>query len=177
VTLLCRIAIASLKRYKSPGSIQIPAELIQTEGETLRSKIHKLINSIWNKEEVCDQWKESITVPVHKNGDKIDCSNYRGISPLSTSFVILSNILLSKLIPYVEKLLGIMSVGFLVTDQLLISFDKLSDKFPIQNGRKQGDALSPLFFNPVLKYSIKKVQKKQVRLKLNGTHQLLGLCL
>jgi hypothetical protein len=38
--------------------IIIPAELIQAEGETLQSKIHKLINIIWNKEELPDQWKE-----------------------------------------------------------------------------------------------------------------------
>jgi hypothetical protein len=40
-------AIEKLKRYKSPSSDEIPAELIQEGGETLRSKIHKLINSIW----------------------------------------------------------------------------------------------------------------------------------
>jgi hypothetical protein len=43
------IAITKLKRYKSPVSDQIPAELIQARGEILRSRIHKLINSIWNK--------------------------------------------------------------------------------------------------------------------------------
>jgi hypothetical protein len=37
-----------LKRYKSPGSDQILAELIQAEGKTLWSEIHKLIISIWN---------------------------------------------------------------------------------------------------------------------------------
>jgi hypothetical protein len=50
------------------GSDQIPAELIQAEGEILLSAIHKLINSIWNKEQLPDQWKESIIVPVHKKG-------------------------------------------------------------------------------------------------------------
>jgi hypothetical protein len=42
------IAMAKLKRYKSPHSNQILAELIQGGGEILCSKIHKLINSIWN---------------------------------------------------------------------------------------------------------------------------------
>jgi hypothetical protein len=49
-----------LKKYKSPDSDQIPAELIQAGGEILLSAIHKLINSVWNKEELPDQWKVSM---------------------------------------------------------------------------------------------------------------------
>jgi hypothetical protein len=85
------IAIAKLKKYKSPGNDQIPAELSEAGGEILLSAIHRLINSVWNKEELPDQWKESIIVPVHKKGDKTDCNNYRGISLLSISYKILSN--------------------------------------------------------------------------------------
>jgi hypothetical protein len=66
------IYIANLKKYKSPGSDQIPAELHQSGGETLVSLIYKLITSIWNREELPDQWKEFIIVPVHKTGDKTD---------------------------------------------------------------------------------------------------------
>jgi hypothetical protein len=97
------IAIAKLKS---------PAEFTQARGEILCSKIHKLINYIWNKEKLPDQWKESIILLVHKKGDKTDCSNYRGISLLSTLYKILSNILLSRLIPYIDEMIGDHQCGF-----------------------------------------------------------------
>jgi hypothetical protein len=42
------IAISELKKYKSSGTDQIPADLIQAQREILLSAIYKLINSIWN---------------------------------------------------------------------------------------------------------------------------------
>jgi hypothetical protein len=58
------IAIKKLESFKSPGIAQILAEPIQAEGNTLRSEIHKLISSTWNKEELPQYWKESVIVPV-----------------------------------------------------------------------------------------------------------------
>jgi hypothetical protein len=60
------IAIGKLESYKSPGTNQIPTDLIKAGVETLYSEIHKRIYSIWNKEELPQQWKESVIVLIPK---------------------------------------------------------------------------------------------------------------
>jgi hypothetical protein len=105
------LANEKLKSHKSPGIDHIPAELIKAGGRTIGCEIHKLIISIWNKEELPEEWKESIIVPNYK-GDKTDFNNYRGISLLPATYKILSNILLSRLIPYAEEIIGDYQCGF-----------------------------------------------------------------
>jgi hypothetical protein len=51
-------------------------------------------------------------VPIHKKGDKKDCNNYRGISLLPTTYKILSNILLSRLVPYAKEIIEDHQCGF-----------------------------------------------------------------
>jgi len=67
--------------------------------------------SIWNQEELPEEWKESTILCIYKKGDKTDCSKYRGISLLRTIYKISSNILLSRIAPYA----GIMNVDFIAT--------------------------------------------------------------
>jgi hypothetical protein len=59
--------------------------VIQAGDETLLSEIYKLIHSIWNKEELPDQWKESLLYKLRKR-HAADYSNSHGISLLSTSY-------------------------------------------------------------------------------------------
>jgi hypothetical protein len=130
------IAIGKLKSYKSPGTDQMPAELIKAGGEILYSEVHRLICSIWNKEELPQQWKESIVVPIYKKGDKNDCNNYRGIFLLSTAYKILSNILLARLNPYVNEIIDDHQCGFRrnrsTADQIFYIRQILEKKFGVQ---------------------------------------------
>jgi hypothetical protein len=50
------MAIEKLERYKLPGTDQIPTELTEAGGRTMSPDVHKLINSIWYKEELPEQW-------------------------------------------------------------------------------------------------------------------------
>jgi hypothetical protein len=108
------LAIEKLKSHKSPGIDQITAELIKAGCRTIRGMIHKLIIAIWNKDELPEEWKESVIVPIHKKGDKTECNNYRGISLLPTTYKILSNILLPRLIPYAEEIMGELLITYSV---------------------------------------------------------------
>ena len=79
------LAIEKLKRHKSPSIDQILAELIKAGGRTIHGELHKLIISIWNKEELPEEWKEWIMLCKYRKGDKTNCSKYRGISLLPTT--------------------------------------------------------------------------------------------
>jgi hypothetical protein len=93
------MANEKLKRHKLPG------------GRTICSKIHKLINSIWNKKGLPEEQKGLVIAPIYKKGDNRDCSYYRDISFVSTTYKLLSNIFLSKLISCAEEIIGDQQCG------------------------------------------------------------------
>jgi hypothetical protein len=110
---------------------------MQAGDEILLSSTNKLINSVWNKEELLDQWKESIIVQVHEKGDKADYNNYRGISWLSISYKIVSIILLSRLVPYIDKIIWDNQCGFRRNRSTTIIFSAF-----VRYWRKNGSTIS-----------------------------------
>ncbi|XP_066964342.1 uncharacterized protein [Macrobrachium rosenbergii] len=79
-------AIISLKNNKAPGLDNIPAELLENDGEMLHSKIFELTIMIWRTEENPTTWETGNIIPGCKEGDKTDYANYRGIAFLPTCF-------------------------------------------------------------------------------------------
>jgi hypothetical protein len=64
------VEVAIEKLQRSPGIDQIPGKLIKAGQRTICSEISKLFNSVWNKEELPEEWKESIIVLIYKKDDK-----------------------------------------------------------------------------------------------------------
>ena len=114
--------IARLNNFKSPGIDNLPGELFKYGGNALCMEIHELIVRIWNGEELPEEWRTSILCPIYKKGDKLECSNHRGIALLNVAYKIFANILYQRLRPYMESIVSEYQCGFRVgrstTDQL-----------------------------------------------------------
>ena len=90
-----------------------------------------------------EEWKEVIIVPIYKKGDRTYCTNYRGISLLSTTYKIATNFLLSKLTPYAEEITGGHQCGF---QQLLIIYP-VYIKYLRKNGNTMKQCISYLYIS------------------------------
>ena len=125
-------AIKKLKNNKSSGEDNIVSELLKYGGPELHREIHKLITNIWNQEEIPAEWLSSVIIPIHKKGDKTICGNYRGISLLSTTYKVFSNVLYERIYPYYEEIVEDYQGGFRkeksVTDQCFI-LGQIFEKF------------------------------------------------
>ena len=74
--------------------------------------MYEPVRHIWKDESIPEEWKEAIIFPIHKRGERDNCENYRGIALGNAAFKILSNIILGKMKPSIEKVLGDYQNGF-----------------------------------------------------------------
>ena len=106
------IAVASLKKGKSAGVDNIPAELVQAGGETMINVLTQICNRIWRTGEWPTPWTQSLIITLPKKGNLQFCQNYRTISLISHSSKIMLKVILNRLKPQAEEIIAEEQAGF-----------------------------------------------------------------
>lgn len=106
------LVVKAMKNNKAPGKDSIVVELLKYGGKTIIRELHKLICKIWENEEMPEDWKVGIICPIFKKGDRLQCSNYRGITLLSVAYKIFATLAQRRLNEYAEKILEEYQCGF-----------------------------------------------------------------
>ena len=104
-----------LKNGKACGIDKIPNEMLKCIFEIKPEILIKIFNSILHYRETNSVWDFSIITPIHKDGSKMDTSNYRGISLLSCINKLFSAILNKRLADFVKNnnILSEAQLGFI----------------------------------------------------------------
>ena len=136
-------AIRDLKNNKAAGADGIHLELIKYGGNKQLNRMYEIVKQIWEEKRIPEEWKETIIVPVHKRGDRDRCENYRRIALGNAAYKILLNMILGKIKPYIEKVMGDYQSGFrdgIINEKLweynqsvqylFIDFQKAYDSIP-----------------------------------------------
>ena len=97
------IAVASLKKGKSVGVDNIPAELVQAGGETMIDVLTEICNRIWRTGEWRTPWTQSLIITLPKKGNLQLCQNYRTIRLISHSSKVMLKVSLNRLKPKAEE--------------------------------------------------------------------------
>ena len=105
-------AVQSLKKGKSAGVDNIPAELVQADGEDVITALTTICNTIWQTGEWPTPWIQSLVITLPKKGNLQQCQNYRTISLISHPSKVMLKILLNRFKPQAEKITAEEQAGF-----------------------------------------------------------------
>ena len=74
--------------------------------------LHCIMQKAWEEGRIPDDWNKAIIVPIYKKGNRMDCSNYRGISLLSVPGKVYASIIEKRIRQLTEGKLGENQAGF-----------------------------------------------------------------
>ena len=126
------IAVASLKKGKSAGVDNIPAELVRAGGETMIDVLTEICNRIWRTGEWPTPWTQSLIITLPKKGNLQLCQNHRTISLISHSSKVMLKVILNRLKPQAEEIIAEEQAGFRAersTTEQIFNLRILCDKY------------------------------------------------
>ena len=105
-------AVQSLKKGKSAGVDNIPAELVQAGGEDVITALMIIYDKIWRTGEWSTPCSQSLFIALPEKGNLQQCQNYRTISLISHLSKVMLKIILNRLKPQAEKIITEEQAGF-----------------------------------------------------------------
>ena len=100
--------------------------------------MHKLIQHIWEEDEIPEEWGKSAVINLYKKGDPLKCGNYRGLSLLVTARKCYTTIIKGRMNQHLEEILGEEQAGFRPnrsTTDMIFVLRQIAEKY-IEYGRK-----------------------------------------
>ena len=105
-------ALGSITMNKARGGDGIPVELFQILKDDAVKVLPSICPQIWKTQQWPQDWKRSVFIPIPKNGNAKECSNYHTIALISHASKVMVKILQDRLQQYVNRDLLDIQAGF-----------------------------------------------------------------
>ena len=94
--------LGSITMNKASGGDRIPVELFQILKDDAVKMLHSTCQQIWKSQRCLQDWKRSVFIPIPKEGNAKECSNYLTVSPISHTSKVMLKILQARLQQYMN---------------------------------------------------------------------------
>ena len=94
-----------MRKGKSAGVDNIPAELVQAGGEDVITALTTICNKIWQTGQWPTPLTQSLVITLPKKGNLQQCQNYQTISLISHQSKVMLKFILKRLKPQAEKII------------------------------------------------------------------------
>ena len=105
-------ALESIIMNKASGGDGIPVELFQILKHDAVKVLHSISQKIWKTQQWPQHWKRSVFIPIPKQGNAKECSNYCTIALISHTSKVMLKILRARLQQYMNCELPDVQAGF-----------------------------------------------------------------
>ena len=98
--LKCEIkwALGSITMNNVSGDDGIPVDLFQIlKDDAVQVMLHSICQDIWKTQQLPQDWKRSVFIPIPKKGNTKECSNYHRVTLISHARKVMLKILQARL--------------------------------------------------------------------------------
>ena len=97
--------LRSMANAKAVGPDELPVELLKlgiNRDPTVLREFHRMIKRVWHQRKVPQRWRDAVIKVLHKEKDRTECGDYRGISLVAHAGEVLLEIVATRLSAYCE---------------------------------------------------------------------------